>query len=367
MPEVKTTQQELYLYLQHNSCRHLIEISAMIHRQLLSRAFEEGFKGLKLNFDKIIAFVQHGGARIADIAEATGISKQALGVLANEVESKGYISRHTDPLDARSKQLRLTKKGEQLIAFSVSAVEEIEKTIFESIGSKPFIAFKKQIDLLCNHLDLPKAFRGQLDNARPEFRFALQMSSLAHYCEQQMLLLSHEKGYQQTKLSHGHILRFIDNSAGITVNDLARLNGVSKQAVSKTVSELEDLNYLNRIENPNDKRSKSLALTNHGMQLMRDAKLSIDSIEAAFADILGQDGCKALLDNLQKAYISLGLDSRNTNRQLDQLLQHALEQLWNKSTPREQGLLFTKTGKRVNLSSSALERLATLEVGQNRN
>ncbi len=62
------------------------------------------------------------------------VSKQAISVIATELEELGYLQRHADPLDARQIVLQFTARGETLIADSVTSVEELEQEFAAIIG-----------------------------------------------------------------------------------------------------------------------------------------------------------------------------------------------------------------------------------------
>ncbi|MEA4811285.1 MAG: MarR family transcriptional regulator [Anaerolineaceae bacterium] len=68
-------------------------------------------------------------------------------------------------------------------------------------------------------------------------------------------------------------LFYINRSGKATVNDLAKRWGVSKAAASQIVEKMVDQGWLERTENPLDRRSRDLSLTAEGKALVKEAHI----------------------------------------------------------------------------------------------
>lgn len=64
---------------------------------------------------------------------------------------------------------------------------------------------------------------------------------------------------------------FIYRHGQTSVNDLAKRWGVTKAAASQMVDKMVDQGWIDRTENPNDRRSRDLTLTPMGKQLSEEA------------------------------------------------------------------------------------------------
>jgi len=64
-----------------------------------------------------------GGARVSDLARRLGVTKQAAAKTATALEGLGYITRESDPADARAVRLRRTPRGEEMLALSAEIFE----------------------------------------------------------------------------------------------------------------------------------------------------------------------------------------------------------------------------------------------------
>lgn len=89
---------------------------------------------------------------------------------------------------------------------------------------------------------------------------------------------------------------------GTTVTVAARHAGISKQAVGKLVTELERLGYVERRVHPDDMRATLVVFTERGRRLLRDIVMTIDGIEASYAEAIGTrrfDELRSLLGELR--------------------------------------------------------------------
>lgn len=68
-----------------------------------------------------------------------------------------------------------------------------------------------------------------------------------------------------------NILFRLYHAGGCGVSDIGEHLGVSNAAASQTVDRLVQLGFLERTENPNDRRAKQLRLTLKGQQLIHDS------------------------------------------------------------------------------------------------
>jgi DNA-binding MarR family transcriptional regulator len=85
---------------------------------------------------------------------------------------------------------------------------------------------------------------------------------------------------------------------GLRPSELAQRNGLSKQAVNDLIGELERNGYVERHPDPGDARARLLKLTSRGDRLLRATHRTSLSIEAAWAESVGQERFAALRSTL---------------------------------------------------------------------
>ena len=95
-----------------------------------------------------------------------------------------------------------------------------------------------------------------------------------------------ERGYIGLRVSHGFLVqRLIGAERSIAA--LAATLGVTQQAVSKTVAELERLGYVRRRADPEDRRVRLVALTDRGREAVEAAREERAAVEAELRERIG--------------------------------------------------------------------------------
>jgi DNA-binding MarR family transcriptional regulator len=122
-----------------------------------------------------------------------------------------------------------------------------------------------------------------------------------------------EDGYEDLHPRHGAVLAYLD-SDGIRATELARLSGRHKQIVGRIVDELEDLGYVERRRDPQDRRAKLIFPTERGLeQTMRGDEIVAD-IEARYAKALGGRTYAAFRDILRQVVVTEREPAREGSR-----------------------------------------------------
>lgn len=76
------------------------------------------------------------GSRLTDLAQAAGMSKQAMTTLIDECEAWGLVQRETDTRDARAKLVRFTPTGLQWLAAFEAAVAQAQLELVQEVGEQ---------------------------------------------------------------------------------------------------------------------------------------------------------------------------------------------------------------------------------------
>jgi DNA-binding MarR family transcriptional regulator len=113
----------------------------------------------------------------------------------------------------------------------------------------------------------------------------------------------HAAGFEGLRFSHGFLVQHLV-AGERTVGELAELMGVTQQAVSKTVGELETLGYLDRRARAGDARVRPVALTQKGRRAIETARAARAEVVAELRSELGPrrvDAATALLRDVLRA------------------------------------------------------------------
>lgn len=103
----------------------------------------------------------------------------------------------------------------------------------------------------------------------------------------------HEIGHTGVRVSHGYVIQHLIEGTP-TVSELGEALGVTQQAASKQLLELERLGYVARVPDPVDSRIRRAELTERGHRLVEDSR----RLRRELDDQVGDDSAKQALIRL---------------------------------------------------------------------
>ena len=103
-----------------------------------------------------------------------------------------------------------------------------------------------------------------------------------------MLQRLHERGFDDLDAAHLNVFQY-PGPQGARPTELATRLRVSKQALNYLLGELERLGYLERRPDPDDLRSKRVALTRRGTSAVRVIREAVGEVETAWTKQLGPE------------------------------------------------------------------------------
>ncbi len=299
----------VWIRYRDNFPRHLVGVGRFLQTEAMHALSQDcGYHGLRLNFEAYITLIGHDGARLTEIAEIMGISKQACNQTANQIEQAGYLTRLPDPRDGRAKLLALTPRGHKLRSDGVRIVAGLQQQFAELVSGKAIddaIATLAQLSASLNLAVLQKVEHQPGD--RDAWLGGL-LPRLSDYVMHRLMELTSARGHPGLKLSFGDVLTLIGPLGG-RMQRMAIIQGVSKQAISATSSELESLGYIRRDPDPADARQVLLQFTDRGRQLIADSVVSVDQLDAEFSALAGRRALTRLQSTLSALYDALDLES----------------------------------------------------------
>ena len=84
----------------------------------------------------ITRHLPEAGARLTDLAQRAGMTKQAMATLVNQCEAWGMVTREGDPSDARARRVVFTATGLAWLAAYQSAVAQTEDELRAAVGNE---------------------------------------------------------------------------------------------------------------------------------------------------------------------------------------------------------------------------------------
>ncbi len=104
--------------------------------------------------------------------------------------------------------------------------------------------------------------------------------------QRRMLERLHERGFDDLDAAHLNVFQY-PGPQGARPSELAARLRVSKQALNYQLRELERRDYLERRPDPDDLRSKRVALTQRGTSAIGVIREAVAEVETAWAQQLG--------------------------------------------------------------------------------
>jgi DNA-binding MarR family transcriptional regulator len=103
-----------------------------------------------------------------------------------------------------------------------------------------------------------------------------------------MLERLHERGFDDLDAAHLNVFQY-PGPQGARPTELATRLRISKQALNYLLGELERLDYLERRPDPDDQRSKRVALTTRGISAISVIREAVGEVETAWAQQIGPE------------------------------------------------------------------------------
>jgi DNA-binding MarR family transcriptional regulator len=168
------------------------------------------------------------------------------------------------------------------------------------------------------------------------------------------------KGHVPLKRSYWQVLEKI-NQQGVRINDLAELNGISKQAISQLANEIERSGYITRVDDPSDKRAKNLLLTKKGEQLILDTLASTEKVETLIKQNIGYQAMQELKQCFQHYLMpESGCDQQNTEETTEEKMHKLLGQFFQSMEEKEKPKWLEEKNGVLLLTDYALKIMRTM-------
>jgi DNA-binding MarR family transcriptional regulator len=114
----------------------------VLHRRL----GEEGFEGIRYRHGSVFRFIDPEGSRLTALAERSGLTKQALGEVVEELERLGYVERTADPKDRRAKIIRLTDRGVEGQLAAARILGDVERRWARHLGHQRIDTLRQTLE-----------------------------------------------------------------------------------------------------------------------------------------------------------------------------------------------------------------------------
>ena len=112
--------------------------------RLHARLADLGHPNIRDSYGCVFGFIDiDDGSRLTELADASGLTKQAVGEAVTELEKLGYVVRLPDPGDGRAKIIKLTDLGLDALIKGRRVFAEIEADWAEQLGPELLASFRQ--------------------------------------------------------------------------------------------------------------------------------------------------------------------------------------------------------------------------------
>ena len=109
-----------------------------VRDRMLAGLHERGFTDLVPAHLNVLQYPGPENQRPSELAARTRMTKQALNYLLGQLERLGYLTRHGDDSDQRSKRIHVTPRGHAAIKAIRQIVQEVEAEWEGQLGPRKF-------------------------------------------------------------------------------------------------------------------------------------------------------------------------------------------------------------------------------------
>jgi DNA-binding MarR family transcriptional regulator len=119
--------------------RLLLESHRVLSAELVALLEERGYPDVRPGHAALFLYIdRRSGTRSTELARRARMTKQGMMLLVDDLESRGYVRRVTDPDDARAKVVRLTARGRAAAAETRRAVQALDSWTRRLVGDRSY-------------------------------------------------------------------------------------------------------------------------------------------------------------------------------------------------------------------------------------
>ena len=324
-----TLSRENWQKYRCNLPRHLIGLARYMQSRLMHSLIEErGYGDLRLHYEPCMTLVGKYGMRLSRLADALAISRQATSQVVNQIEKAGYLQRRADPEDGRARHVVVTARGKQLLADGADLLGGVQQEFAGIVGEDALDLFNRRLGQLYRALgfQVPEIATGGA-------AFGWLLPRISDKLMRELMELTRNRGHPGLKMSYGQVLTLMTPEGG-RIQEMARINEVSKQAISAIAGELEGLGYLSRHADPADARQVILGFTAAGVRLLEDSIAANAALDQRFAKALGRRGLAQIKQSAEALYQALSLETEffgHGGEAIDDLAEDLVKSLGNRN------------------------------------
>lgn len=157
MPTDPTFPQTLAQQKRQSTLQLLFKAARLCNERALERV-RAGAPDLEVRpaHSALFPHIDLDGTRITTLAARTGITKQAVGQLVDDLERMGMVHRVADPADGRARLVCFTDAGRQALLHGLGVLMALQADLARAIGPDRMDALHEALTALLAELEAPR-------------------------------------------------------------------------------------------------------------------------------------------------------------------------------------------------------------------
>ena len=131
----------------------LLRAARLFNEAAIARVNANGGPPLRQAHTQLLPHLGREGIRATELARQVGISKQAVGVLLEDMLTWGVVERVPDPADGRAQLVRLTTEGEAATLRGLGVLDGLAAELEAELGEKTMRKLHKRLGQLVEALE----------------------------------------------------------------------------------------------------------------------------------------------------------------------------------------------------------------------
>lgn len=124
----------------------LRETYAALQQRVYAAVAEAGHPDVRPVHSSILRSLAPEGGRVSDLARTTGMAKQSVTYVVEDLVRLGYLEAGPDPNDGRARRLTYTANGRLLLNALVDASESIEADLAAVLGRQRLASLRTTLE-----------------------------------------------------------------------------------------------------------------------------------------------------------------------------------------------------------------------------
>lgn len=122
-----------------------------VQGELFGKLAGLGFDDLRPRHGAVLAYLEIDGVRATELSRRSGLHKQVIGTIVDELEALGYVERRPDPVDRRAKLICPTERGRAELRAADKILAAMQERHARRLGREKYAAFKAVFQDIVEH------------------------------------------------------------------------------------------------------------------------------------------------------------------------------------------------------------------------